>query len=321
MIRVRPPTARFLFDLGRYLFEESVRQSIPPENPEIIRFLSGSGWRLGSWLKPSRAALILDEARQAFGVNFRTAASIAREAHDVQLQARMEGLIAARIAVEDFPRYIRVEGELPAGSVLLYPSVPGVPLLLSALAWRYPGLHVFHARGLPPTEHATIGSLANTWLNRQVVARRQQEEQALPIRWEETTERLVAHLRAGEHVAAAFDDRAWGNWVRIPFLGRTALLSPDPFTIARQACAPIIPAFIHRERDKTWHVRLGQPVRTDLTSFLRDHAEPWLRSWPGHYAMWLAECRILANMDDHPLFIDYAVDDRWRQWPSIDAAA
>ena len=41
--------------------------------------------------------------------------------------------------------------------------------------------------------------------------------------------------------------------------------------------------------------------------------EPWLREHPGEYGLWLAHCRQRSGVDDHPLFIDYAPDDRYKK--------
>ena len=135
------------------------------------------------------------------------------------------------------------------------------------------------------------------------------------VRWEEDADALRGWLARGHLVAAAFDDRAWRTWVRVPFLGREALLSVDPFRIARDAGVPIVPATIHRERDKSSLVRLGAPFSPDLRRYLVERVEPFLKEHPGHYAGWLAECRMRAGLDDHPLFVDYAPDERWRRWP------
>ena len=42
-------------------------------------------------------------------------------------------------------------------------------------------------------------------------------------------------------------------------------------------------------------------------------AEPWLRAHPEQYGIWLLHCRLRNAVDDHPLFIDQAPDDRWRK--------
>ncbi|HNC98840.1 MAG TPA: hypothetical protein PKW90_22090, partial [Myxococcota bacterium] len=113
MLTVRPPTPALLFDLGRFGLQELIRESVPPENPEILRFFAGASWRITAGMKPARKALLLDELRRCFGVNLRTAENIAREAHDATLQARLEIPLLPR--VQDFSPYLRIFGELPEG--------------------------------------------------------------------------------------------------------------------------------------------------------------------------------------------------------------
>jgi hypothetical protein len=78
------------FDLLRLLLEETARGALPPEDPEIVRFVAGIGWRVERALTPRRDLITRDQARRTFGVTVRTAEAIAREAHDLGLQARLE---------------------------------------------------------------------------------------------------------------------------------------------------------------------------------------------------------------------------------------
>ena len=300
MLNVRPPTPGLIFDLGRWFLEEALRASLPPENPEILRFCAGSTWRLSTWLKPARRALMIDEVRRCFGLNVRTAETVVREAHDATLQARLEVLLAPQIL--DFSSYLRIFGEFPEGGLLLHPSVAAAPLLHAVLSRRYPGLVVFRARGLPP--RGGQGSLRDSRINRISAKRRLKAEEQLPIVWECDPDAIEAHLGRGARVVAAFDDRAYRRWEQRPLLGRPALLSPDPWEAARRVGAPVIPAFILRERDKTSRATLGKPIAPSLESWMGS-VEGWLRAHPSTYAMWLAECRIRQKMDDHPFFLDY----------------
>lgn len=301
MLNVRPPTPGVLFDLSRWILEEILRESLPPENPEILRFCSGSTWRVTTWLKAQRRALMIDEVRRSFGVNVRTAETVVREAQDATLQARLEIALAPRI--QDFSPYLRIFGDFPEGALMLHPSVAAAPLLHAAVCRRYPGLVVFRARGLPPK--GGEGPWRGSWINRQAAERRGKEEEKLPIVWESDPSRLRVHLERGARVVAAFDDRAFRRYESHKFLGRTALLSPEPWEAAAQTGAPVIPAFILRERDKTCRATLEKPIAPSLEGYLRSRGEPWLREHPATYAMWLAECRIRQGTDDHPFFLDY----------------
>ena len=315
MIRVRPPAVQLPFDLVRFVVEETLRGVLPPEEPEILRFLAGVGWRFEQRLTPGRVRLMADEARRCFGANVRTAGAIVREAQDLASQARMERLVLPRLSPAQLDAVVRVEGRVEPPALVLYPHGGNVDLLLAALAQRWPGLVVFSARGLPPAAAGGVGAVGPTRLNERLARRRAEDDARLPIRWEADPAALAGWLARGHVVAAAFDDRAWPTYVRVPFLGREALLSPEPYALARAAGVPLVSATIHRERDKSSRLIIGPPVVPELGAWLRDQATPFLRAYPGHYASWLAECRMRANLDDHPLFSDYAPDARWLRWP------
>ncbi len=323
MIRVRPPAAQWPFDLARWFIEEAMRGALPPEEPEILRVLAGLGWRVERALTPARGRLTADEVRRTFGVSGRTAGAILREAQDLALQARLEALVLPRMRGAEVSAIVQVEGTVVTPAVVLYPHAPNLLLLAAALAQRSPGLVVFSARGLPPAQeggHPSAdpprpGPLRPSWINRRLTRRRLTEEARLPIHWETDPGALPGWLERGHLVAAAFDDRAWPTYVRMSLLGREALLSPDPFVLAARAGVPLIPATIRRDRDKSSRVVLGPPMVPALASYVAAHAEPFLRVHPATYAGWLAECRMAAGMDDHPLFPEHAPDGRWKRWP------
>lgn len=274
-----------------------MRRTLPPENPEILRAVASATWRLGGLMRPARHAVMVAEVRRCFGANLRTAEAIAREAQDSSTQARLELLLAPQIA--DFRPWIGIEGDLPPGSLLLHPSVAAVPLFHAALARRWPGLVIFRARGLPEGGRG-VGPLRDGWINRRAARLRQEEEEQLPAIWEQHPAALPAHLARGARVVAAFDDRAFHTYAPTEFLGRTALLSPDPWRLH----APIHLAGIARERDRTCTAHI-QPAPDPSMEAGIAWFSGWLRRHPGQYALWLAECRMRAGMDDHPLFGDY----------------
>jgi len=305
MIKVRPPSVRFPFDVARLVFEETLRGGLPPEEPEILRFLGGLGWRFEQRLTLARARLTADEVRRTFGGSARQAGAVIREAQDIALQSRMEALVLPRMEDAHLDQVVRMDGTLAPPALVLYPHAGHVLLLLTALARRWPGLVVFGPRGLPP---AALGGAAPTRIDRHLAHRRLDDEARLPIRWETDPSALPGWLAAGHLVAAAFDDRAWPTYTVTRLLGRPALLSGDPYRIAAEAGVPIVPATLRRERDKTSRVTLGAPIVPTLDAYLAV-VEPFLRAYPGHYARWLAECRMRASADDHPLFTDYGAGE------------
>lgn len=312
MIRVRPPTPALAFDLARWMLERSLRESLPPEDPEVARFFSGLGWRWLRWAKQLRARMMLDEVRRTFRVSARTAEGVVREAHDISLQVALEGLILARISASELDRYVHLSGEVTPGTLLLCPSLAGVPMLISALAHRHPGVVVYRPRGLPPPEVHGVGPLRVSAINRRRAAARLAEEDQLPVAWVDDASQLESLLQAGKVVVAAADGRTWSSYRRAQVFGRDALLGTTPWELA--ARWPVSATFVHREKDKSWAAEVQKPRTLTRDVWVHELAEPWLEEHPGDWAMWLAQCRMQAATDDHPLFCDYAPDERWRRW-------
>lgn len=314
MSRFRPPAIQLPFDLARWAFDTTFREGLPADEPEVLRLLAGLGWRVEARMTAGRWALTVDEVRRTFGVSVRTAESAAREAYDLSLQSRMEGLVVPRLDAAALGAFVRVNGAISGPALVLYPHAGNLLLLVAALAVQHPGLVVFSARGVPPKAMRATGAIRATLVNRHLAARHGEEEERLAVRWVSSVAAVEEALAAGGIVAAAFDDRAWPEWSVGTLLGRESLLSPDPWRIAKRAGVPVVPAFIRREHDKTHRVTLLGAIEPARSLYLHDIAEPWLRENPGHYGSFLAECRLRAALDDHPLFTDYAPDARWARW-------
>lgn len=329
MIAVRPPTVQLPYDLARWAFEMTMREGLPPDEPEALRLVAGTTWRVERVLTPGRARLMLDEVRRLFRVSLRTAESAVREASDLGMQARLEALLLPRLSPAKIAEWARIAGTVSGPAVVVCPHAGNVHLLATALGLHLAGgadapsfplstpprLVVFGARGVSPRARRAVGAIRPTRINRHLASLRRREEDLLPVLWEEDAANLRGHLDAGRVVLAPFDDRAWPTYVRIDLHEREALLSPDPWRLAREAGVPVVPATIRREHDKSHLVRLGAPIAPSLRAYLDQELWPFLSANPGHYAMWLAECRMRAAMDDHPLFVDTAVDTRWLRWP------
>ncbi len=266
-------------DVVRWALGGTATESLPTDEPEILRFLAGIGWRLEKQWRRKRAVYMVEEARNTFGVNLRTAVALAREAHDVDLQARLEELVVPRLGAADLDRYVRVEGE-PRPGLMMVPRMGNWLMAVAAVAWRWPGTVVMAGQVNP-----------SGWVRRLLFREREKEEARVPVLWERESGALVEHLRAGRLVMCRVEDRGWSAYRREKFLGRTAILGRDPWDAAREAGVQVLPASIHREHDKTWRMRIGAAMDPDLRAYLRQWAEPALRATPGQYLPWLAACR------------------------------
>lgn len=301
-------SARLPFDAVRLLLEETARGGLPTEEPEVVRFLSGVGWRLERALLPGRAAIMAEEAARTFGVNPRTADAAVREAHDVTLQARLEALLIPRMDADQLARVVQVFpniSTLAGPALVVFPHAGNLLALVAALAVRTEGLVVFGARRADG---------ASTSMGRRCLARRLEEEDRLPVRWEEDPDAIPGWFAQGRVVAVAFDDRSFRRYRRVELLGRPALLSPDPWEAAERMGVPVVPAAIRRDRDKVNRVQIGAPRPAELERYVHAEAEPFLRAHPGHYLAFLAECRLRAAEGAPPLFLDGIPEAEARRW-------
>ena len=253
--------------------EALARSGLPADAPEVLRVASGLGWRTQRVLCVAREARMRDELQRTFGAHARTLGAITREAHDLAAQTLLEEALVPRMTDGDVDRVLRVRGLVRAPTVVTWATTGPRGLLLRALARAVTPVTVvaFRARG--------EGSPA-----------RRAAEDSLPVTWEDDPERLSAWVARGCVVAGAWDDRAWGRWVRAPLLGRTALL-PAPLLDA--AAGPgLVHATLVRERDKRWVLTFRPPGQADAAAFAAHEAEPFLRAHPGHWAGSLARAAL-----------------------------
>jgi lauroyl/myristoyl acyltransferase len=252
------------------------------------------------------------EMRASFG------AEEVDEAWRVAWRVHLEELLLGRLSAETLGHYIQIEGSLPSdrGVVLVYPHAGNVMLMIAALAFSGHRYVQFAARGLAPPEVAaanpeTFGH--NRW-REAVRTVREADEDRVPAEYVTHPRGLVRALKDGAVVGIAYDGRLGSRFEPVPYLGRTALLSTGPWKLARKTGAALVPAFNLCPPDGPNRLLLGPPVQG------RDEALDWLqarlREHPGHYGLWLTHCRERRAVDDHPLFVDYAPDDRWRRWES-----
>jgi lauroyl/myristoyl acyltransferase len=162
----------------------------------------------------------------------------------------------------------------------------------------------------------------NRW-REEARAAREAAEDRLPARFltlETSARALHRRLAAGGLVGIAFDGRIGSRFLPLQWLGRTCLLNPGPARLALATGAPLVPAFCETGREGPGICRLGAPMWPEgrdaaalLAAFVHQHAEPWVRTHPEEYGPWLLHCRMRAAVDDHPFFLDYAPDDRYRR--------
>jgi KDO2-lipid IV(A) lauroyltransferase len=212
------------------------------------------------------------------------------------------------------------------GAILLNPHAGNFMMMIASVSLAGYPFTQYAARGLAPVDTAEAHPqvFGHNRFREAVRAAREQSEDRLPahfISLDTPIRHLYRCLEKNEVVGLAFDGRIGSRFVCVPFLGREALINPGPYRLAESTGAAIVPTLCSVPKDGPNVCSFGEPVFVDkkrgwrgaMEEVLQGAMEPWIRSHPAEYALWLAHCRQRAAVDDHPFFIDYAPDDRYKR--------
>ncbi len=203
-----------------------------------------------------------------------------------------------------------------------YPHAGAVMLMLAGLVKNGYPYTQYAARGLPPKEMAEVNPEImghNTWRSEVRQAREDDEDLtgATFLSLSRPTRELYRVLDRNELVGIAFDGRIGNKWKETRFLGRRALLNPGAWRLAASTGAMLVPAYNVVPADGIATCIVGDPIdpaAPDADQQVLAFAEAQIRRSPAEYGPWLLHCRVRNNVDDHPLFLDYAADDRYKKW-------
>ncbi len=310
-------------DLARWAFYVRARAWLEPTHPRMFH----AAHRLGVLTALRRGApraLLADEYARC-GLP-----DVVSEAWAAQYRVALDELPLGRHTRETLPAFLRFEGlahldaalDAGRGVVWTYPHAGAVMLMLAGLVQRGHRVVQVAARGLAPAEVAgahpeLLGH--NPWREAVRAAREDDEDRTgaafLDLRG--SPRPLYRALADNRVVSLAFDGRIGARWEPVPFLGRTALLTPGAFKLAESTGAAVVPAFV--EPCETGpHVCHVGPAVTGTVAHTRAHVLAWaeahIRRAPASYGAWLLHCRLRNAVDDHPMFTDHARDARWRRW-------
>jgi lauroyl/myristoyl acyltransferase len=261
-----------------------------------------------------------------------------RDAFRIGFQNSLEELLLGKFDRETWSNFMEIRGkeqldealERGKGAIILFPHAGNVMLLIAAISYSGYPYTQYAARGLAPEDVAADHPelLGHNRLREAVRMAREDNEDRMPAKFltlEASARNLYRALANNETVGIAFDGRIGSKFVKVPYLGREALLNPGPFRLAQSTGAAIVPAFCTAPYSKKNVLQFGSPIYPDakgkkgawkdlMASFLNDKIEPMIRQNPAEYGLWLAHCRMRASIDDHPFFIDYAPDERYLKY-------
>jgi lauroyl/myristoyl acyltransferase len=314
-------------DLARWLFWVKLREALPVEKPGVVA-MGRPFWRL-QYAAAHGKSLMEDEYRRC-GIEPNPA--LIKAAYRVAWRSHFEELLLGKLTAENLHNYLDWEGRdnLEAalarkkGAILVFPHAGHVMMIIAATSlWGY-SYTQYAARGLAPKEVAEAHPEVfghNPW-REAVREAREKSEDRLPAKFltlETPVRKLFRSLANNELVGIAFDGRIGRRFVKVPYLGREALLNPGAFRMAADTGAALVPTFVevpahgkNRMITRPALIPDGKNASSLMAELLQAEVEPWIRAHPEHYGIWLLHCRLRNTVDDHPFFIDQALDDRWK---------
>ncbi|MDG1481930.1 MAG: lysophospholipid acyltransferase family protein [Myxococcota bacterium] len=317
-------------DLAKWLFWVKLRDALDPDRPEqVARFFPL--WRAQHQFAGKQKALMADEYRRWLGDSVDVEPLI-REAYRVAFRVHFEELMLGKLNAQTVQKYMVFEGRenLDAalargkGVVLLNPHAGNIMMMIAALSLGGYKYNQYAARGMAPPEVAAANPEVfgiNRW-RQEVRDVREANEDNLPANFltlNQSARELYRRLKANEIVGIAFDGRIGKKFVKVPYINRQALLNSGPYRLAASTGAAIVPALCSSPDGAPNVLTLGEPIIGDdpdvlIRRFLSEAVEPWLNKNPHIYGIWLTHCRERSAVDDHPFFVDYAPDDRWKKY-------
>lgn len=315
-------------DIARWLFWVQLRRVLPVSRPGLIRTVYPLWWLQYLSAGPRRS-LMADELRRTFG---RADEAMIRDAYRIAFRVHFEELLLGKLTAENYSRYMTFDGRehLDAalargkGAIILLPHAGNVMMMIAAVSLAGYKYTQYAARGLAPDAVAqqfpdVFGH--NRW-RKEAREAREANENRLPARFltmETPLREMFRSLERNEVVGFAYDGRIGGKFVKVPYLGREALLSPGAYRMAARTGAAIVPTFCSCPDDGPNICHFSPPIFPEgrsaeqlMAQFVTEE-EKWIRRFPETYGIWLLHCRMRPDVDDHPFFIDYAPDDRWKK--------
>ena len=311
------------------------RKLLPVGHPDLVRSVLPL-WRLrhlaaaGPSGKGGASTLMADEYRRCFGD---VGPSAVPDAYRVSFRAHYEELLLGKLTADNWQGYMRFSGRehLDAalarkkGALLLFPHAGNVMLMLAAVSLAGYPYTQYAARGLAPPEVAKEHPelFGHNWFRAETRRVREASEDRLPAKFltlDTPLRQLYRRLAENELVGIAFDGRIGTKFAVVPYLGRQALLNPGPYRMALSTGAAIVPTLAECPAEGPDICHFAEPIYPEghtpeslCTAFI-GVMERWLAAHPEQYGTWLLHCRLRNAVDDHPLFVDYAPDDRWRKY-------
>lgn len=241
------------------------------------------------------------------------------EGFDIYVKRHFEDLFMGSLSTEDVANTFEIKGldhlekglEQGNGVILQVAHFGSFRMVLPALSFR--GYRVNQIVGVPELKH-------HRHIHRRMFEAIKAEDGHLPVRFihpHRSIRPAVRALKANEILVIALDGRDGKDWVCVPFLGRSANLSPGSIRLAQLTGAMLLPTFMIRQSSNCQTLILEPPViletHRDQKIFRRRNMhklarifEKYILDYPSHFVMTLTELRRRSQKGiiDTPLFND-----------------
>lgn len=207
------------------------------------------------------------------------------------IKRQLEDLLVSRFSAEEARKIVSVVGiehldralKRGKGVITLVSHFGSFRMILPALGYR--GYRVNQLVGKAVLETVRRG--------------KEREYSTLPvniIRTDISIRPVINALKNNEIVVIALDGRDGEDWVKAPFLGRTANFASGPVRLAAITGAVLLPTFIVRNDDETHRMIIEKPfdleniadkngiVRVNMAELVKPF-EKYIYDYPCHFAM------------------------------------
>ena len=213
------------------------------------------------------------------------------------------------------------------GVIALHPHFGSYLLIMPGLGYNGYKVNQIAARGNPSAkvldENPTIE--AKTGLRWITYKHRLKNENHLPVDFitVNSLKKLFVKTKKNEIIAVSGTGRIGQAFAPVTLCGRQALLTTGPFRIALKTGAVLLPMFVVRKKNNSHRLAIEPAIdiekdnQQDLAMAAQkfaDYLTRYITEFPEQFGMRLWRMKKNAPWDDHPFFIDNAVDDSWKKY-------
>lgn len=313
-------------DVIKFIFWYPIRLVLPFFPLRVVYLMGNIGGKIHMRLSKNLRQAMADELSAIFNGEFlyERRKSIIQRTFKIMDKNQLEVLLFKSLNKKKTDRIITVKGlekidsvrTKQKGAILLIAHFGANKLVMPALGYR--GYKINQIAGNPKEWIRILGNEL-TPFSKKIFELEFENDQSLPANFIyvfKSMKPIFEHLKSNEIVCMAIDGGGGTKKEKVRFLGREAMISAGPFRISQKTGAPILPAFVVRQKDNTHKLIIEDPIHMESGPVEKENIDNKLQEFmnifekyvyehPCHYTFRLARARILRQKDLVPLFNDY----------------